>query len=146
MQFQIDSIETIGPYSLHSKRPSSPSNSPIDIAATTFHSSRKNVIDHFIHHRHPKKHSHPIQNIDPVVTIYRSNSAPNILLSSAPPTATLSRNDQEQPSKTISTWFKSSSLGRFIKSFGKKSRQNQKTKKKSSHQSSRLSRLSELIY
>ncbi|CAF1373456.1 unnamed protein product [Adineta steineri] len=157
----IDSNENIEPDVIRpnvSFSPSPQSNMPINII-TNSHHSRKSIIHHFIQHRHQKKRRHTIKTINPVIPLNRTNSAPHILFSTSTtltPATTIRTNNseqqqQQQPTKNVGTWFKSSSIGRFVKSFGRHSRQNQKvtnskTRRIKSHRSSTIERLSEIIF
>jgi len=126
----VNSNENIEPYPFRSEIPLSISpqlNSTVDDTINSHHSPKK-IINNFIYHRKPKKLRHPIQIIDPVSTIHRSSSAPNLIIPpslSPPPTTTITTNDKQTPLTTIRIWFKSSSLGRFVQSIGKNSHQNQ---------------------
>jgi len=153
----VDSNKNIEPYPFRSEIPLSLSpqlNLPVDDTINSHHSPKK-IINHFVYHRKPKKLRHPIQIIDPVSKMNRSSSAPNLIIPpslSPPPTTTITTNDKQTPLTTIRIWFKSSSLGRFVQSFGKTSHQNRNTnntsKKKTRHHypSTEFKQFSNFIY
>lgn len=76
----------------------------------------------------------------------RSNSAPNLIISSS-----LSQpselNNQQDRLKSVRTWFKLTTVGRFVNSLHKKSTKTPTNKNSEIHsQSTELRRLSELLY
>ena len=77
----------------------------------------------------------------------RSASVPDIPFSSQPPpTAVKINKQQQQPLKTLRTWFKSSKLGRLVQSFSKHPQQNQNIISKTSHPSKDLTTPTDFIY
>jgi hypothetical protein len=122
-----------------------------DVTPTSHH-TRKGIIHRFIPQHRPKKLRHPIQIIDPVNTMNRAGSTPNLVISSPlslPSTIMTTTHDQQSPVKTIRTWFQLSTVGRFVRSFGKNSLEHpndSKTKTKSHGQSTDFTQFSEVIY
>ena len=119
------------PYPFRSEVPLSilPKSQSSTTINRSVHSKRKFL------HRRTKKHK-TIPSID------RSNSVPNLIFASSSSTTTKT-NDHNRSLKTIRQWFKSSSVGRLIRSFIRHSTENTKHLKEDSISSQKST---DLIY